>query len=633
MAHTTLKIAFLAFLSLVLLAGIASADIKFVPSSMTLSGSHNSDINVQFSVNNTGSVNYTGITFSGVSGSWSNLPASTTLSAGEIKSFSATLHVPQFASGVLNAQLHAATTPAATADLSVAVNIANSPSLSISSIKALTKAQNGTINITNNGNVALNSINLTASGEISVSLSDAGPFSLSPGSSKAVNVNAVSNLDELALGSNAAAITAKDASAGAETSFSYTIKEDFCEEGNVNATKIEISDIEDTSSEDEWKWKPLDDVKVEVKVENKLDKDEDFVVELGLYDKEEKEFVELDGEDTLEKELSLDEDDSDKVSFEFKVPADVEESDGRYVLYVKAYVDGDEDTFCNSYSAREMPGGASDSIEIEKKSNDVALDEVSVSSDVSAAGDTIRVRALVYNIGEEDETKVKITLKNSKLGLNLEQTISSLDSGDSEEVEFSFVIPSDAEDGTYTLSLETEFDYSKSADSYRKSSDDSWEATLKVGASSSSGQASTSVLAGITASLDSDAKAGEALEITVTLKNLGAAKTSFIVGAKDFDSWAVLNSVSERIVSLDVGASKDIKFSFNINKDAAGEKSFLVETIAGNKVETKEIAVNIAESSALSDLFKGNSLIWVIGAVNLVLLILIIVLAVRVLRR
>ena len=635
MISKTNLLSLLAVLSIILVAGFASAaaSAAFVPASVSLNASHNSDVTVSFALNNTGDVNFTELNWTASGATWKTLPSSTTLNAGESKSFSSVLSVPKHASGAINAHIDvfAIGSTNTSASLPVTVNIANSPSLSIADIQSLTKTQNATINITNTGNTNLNSINLSFTGDFNVSFSDSSIFALTPGNSKIVNVNSLSNLNSLDIGTYTVTITSQDTSTNASATQQYSVTKDFCSNGNANVSAIEITDLEDTSSENDWQWKPLDDVIVKVKVENSKGSEDDFVVRLAIYDTEKKEFIDIDDESYLEESFTLDDDDSETITFEFKVPAELQDSDGRYVVYVKAYVDGSESTYCNSYAGKNVPGKSVDNLEIDRKSRDVILDEITFPELVSA-GESVRIHANVYNIGVEDESKVKVVLKNAKLGLNLEQTLSSIDSDDSDDVEFSFVIPATAENGLYTFSLYTMYNYKTSSDTYSKESSKIWSANINVAGGVTIN--ATAQLAGITASLDSEAKAGSTMDVTVTVKNLGTSATTFVIGAKNYESWATLKSISERIITLNAGASKDIKISFDINKTASGEKSFTIETTAGSKVETKEIAVTIAKAeSALASLFGGNALIWVIGIINVVLIVLIIIIGIRILKR
>ena len=144
----------------------------------------------------------------------------------------------------------------------------------------------------------------------------------------------------------------------------------------------------------------------------------------------------------------------------------------------------------------------------------------------------------------------------------------------------------------------------------------------------------TARIASISASLESEAKAGKEMIVKATITNIANATTAYIVGAKGYDSWASLTSISERVITLNAGESKDVTFKLDVSKDASGENSFNIEATSNGKSETREVVVEIDKSTAsLSSLFKNNALAWIIGLVNLILIILIIVVAVRLSKR
>ncbi len=636
MTSKTSALLILSALVALLSLGFASAlALEVTGVSYSSTASHDSDVIVNFNVAYSGTVNFTTVNFSESYtniGTWKTLPSPTLIANNSVPvPFSAVLNVPRYASGVINAVLRTKGSTSVN-NTPITISITNAPALSISNIQSMTKTQNATINITNTGNTNLVNIGLTSSGDFNVSFSN-NNIALSPGSSALVNVNALENFANIKLGSRTVTVQARDSATSASSSISYSLIKDFCDKGNINSSKVLISNIDDTSSDNAWEWKPLDDVTVEVEIENNLDRDEDFVVEMALYDTEKDKYVEIDGENSIEQQLSINEDDSETATFDFQVPSGVESSEGRYVLFVKAYVDGKEGTYCNSYAAQDVPSSEVDSIVINKDSHDVYLSEITSSSDIVKAGETVTISARAYNLGDNDESKVKVRLTNTKLGLELESSVFDLDMGDSNLVEFSFVVPYTAENGAYNLKLVSYFYYKKSSDSYSKTSDP-FDVKITV-AGGSTGTPSTAA-AGIAASLESDAKAGSDMEVTATIKNLGSNRTTFIVGVNDYEDWASLNSISDRIVTLDGGQSKDIKISLKVNSNVSGEQTFTIESRAGDRVDSKEVAVEVSASSffsSLSDALGGKTLIWIIGIINVVLIVLIIYLAVKIFSR
>ena len=75
------------------------------------------------------------------------------------------------------------------------------------------------------------------------------------------------------------------------------------------------------------------------------------------------------------------------------------------------------------------------------------------------------------------------------------------------------------------------------------------------------------------------------------------------------------------------------RFLQAVKDNVEGEQTFSIETLSGNNVDSQQVGVTIEPSNQLGSLFKGNGLIWVIGAINLLLIIVIIIVAVKIARR
>ena len=514
--------------------------------------------------------------------------------------------------------------------------------LTLSSSNSLTDSVNSTVITVNNNQAVNQSIALSiptitqGSSKVEFTLSPSSISNLANQTSATLTLSRKITGD-FTLGKYIAKLTAigTDANSTA-TNVSLDIEyiKEFCEDGNVNASSIRISSVDDKEKDNEnaWQWKPRQNIEVDVKAKNQLDEDESFVVELGIWDSEQSEFVEIDGDDTITQDVDIDEGDTETVKFEFESPLDMEKSSSRYILYVKAYVDGDEELVCNSGTANELDSSADEAIEVDRDTREVVLDNIEA-PDTVTAGETITISAIIYNIGEKDEDKVKFTVINSKLSINEGSSGSALDIDDSESVSLDVTIPENAADGAYTIDLRTLFDYDDSRDVYKKTSKDTWN--VKINVIGGAAKPSTATV-GITASLISEAEAGEELVVKSTITNTGKETTTFVIDGKGYDSWATLLDVSPRVLTLKAGESKDVIFKFEISDDASGQQSFAIETNSNGKLDSKTVSVNLAEDQGfdLGSLFSGgNSLIYIIAAVNLILIILIIIVAIRISRR
>jgi len=633
----------LSLLTVFLVFSFASAaDLVFTNTSATsVTTSPNTDVTFNFILNNTNSagVNYT-ISWSNSTGvgSWKQIPVLSLINAGSPQTLSAVLHIPLYTSqGTYQASITAANITAQQATIPFTIAISPVSTLTITKTKELTKTQNGTVNVTNTGNVPFTNVDLSASGAFSVAFSQDN-FALSAGESKSVNVNAESTaFNNLKFGSNSVAVSVA-ANGAASVSTSFSIPQSFCKNGPKGAD-ISLNSIDiNSDGEDDEIWKPLDTVTVKTRVDNDGTEDVSSVyVELGLFDANGKNAInDLDFVNSDEEKIKLGtiKDGDDKTAtFEFKIPYDMKE--GSYSLAMKSYSKNDGENNSCVDSSTDMNNGIFQSITVEKESDEgkiIAFDRIVVTPSEAVCGDKVAVTLDAINIGSDNEDRVKINLYSKDLNIDLSNEIrQGIDSEDKESVSFSFTVPQGLADKSYRLELTAEYDYGNG--NYRESSENPESVLLKVfGCTIQPVQ--TARIASISASLESEAKAGKEMIVKATITNIANATTAYIVGAKGYDSWASLTSISERVITLNAGESKDVTFKLDVSKDASGENSFNIEATSNGKSETREVVVEIDKSTAsLSSLFKNNALAWIIGLVNLILIILIIVVAVRLSKR
>ncbi len=633
-----LSIALLAALS-IFLSGIASAAVAInIQSPITVN--HNSDNTISFTLNNTGSESYGSLNIDGSTtqiGQWKQLSPITIAATQVNQQFSAVLSVPKDASGSFTSVLKINNGTTNLLSKSLTFNIANAPSLILTKTQELSETQNGKVEVKNDGNVEL-SVKLNVTGDFSATLSD-NNFVLAPGNSKIVTVTP-GDLTELKFGTYSIIVTGSDSVKGVESKATFTHTKSFCKSGeagsNLTISKVSIDNTGDKNEE----WKLLDIIDIDVRVDNDGNDDiKDVIVELGLFDSEGKNQVgDLEFENTDEDSISIgkirDGDDS-TVTFRFKVPADFE--DGSYKLAVKAYSDDlGESVECVGESD-DLSDDFYEQIDVIREDDTgkfIAFDNIQVmpSSDITC-GDSVSVTFDVFNVGDEDQDQIRINLFSSELNnLKLEREIrEDLDVGDKQKVSFDFIIPNGLQDRLYRLQLSADYDYRNS--NYRESSDESTEFTINVKGCSAV-PSGTERIALIAASLDSDAEAGKELQIKLIITGLISGEADYVVVPTDFESWAELNSISERLVHLRNGESKEVTLRLNVNKDVSDEQSLIIEVRSGDKLETREVSVNIAAEAQTGGLnLGGNNLIWIIGAINVVLIVLIIIVATRISRK
>jgi uncharacterized membrane protein len=540
----------------------------------------------------------------------------------------------------------------ASAQVPFVLTINDAPSISIVKKQDITQASNGSIEITNNGNVPWSNIQLTDSGDFDVDYYDSNgvkvtSISLMANQKKTLSVVPRVSVGDVGFGGKSITITVT-----ADTTTTATIQMkitgSFCKYGEVGSD-LEIRNIKigNNGQGDENEWDLLDTVEVEVEIENVGDdKVKDVVVEMGLFNSDGKNQIsDLDFDNSDEEQInlgSLNDGDRETVTFSFKVPADFE--DGSYKLTFKAYSDDvGEDEQCVDTADDLGESDMYESIDVSRESDSgkfIAFDNIQFTPTEGTCGDSITMSFDVYNIGDEDQDQVKINLISTELGINQFVEIrSDLNQGDKESISFDFVVPQDATDKSYTLKLSADYDYRNS--NYKEQSAEDTGIQFRIlGCSGGTGTGNTggnANFAVISAQLSSgEAVSGGEITVKATVTNMKSQRASFGVDASGYQSWASLGNIAPRIVDLQPGASQDVLLTFTVDEDAEGEQSFNIGvTDSTGQIITREIAVNIAGASASSGGFDlgNNKVLWIIGAVNLVLIVLIVVVAVKVARR
>ncbi len=639
--------------ALVLVAGFASAaSLTITPTLIPTNVSHNAgSFTIQFNLRNDG-VADSSVSFASsavTTGTGTIIRPAVAIPDGsttpQTLSLTATVNFPARQSGQIAGTIVADPSGAGgNVEFPFSVNIISSPSLLITKLKDITSSQNGEVRVENTGNVQLNNIQLTSSVSSDVTFSD-NSFPLAPGASKTIIVTPV-NTTTLLFGINQITITAADAGQGVQSSVALSQIVSFCRAGEAGGN-LEITDISiDSDGDDDEEWILLDTIEVEVQVENtNNDMDiDDVMVELGLFDSSGKNQAnELEFENTDEEEIDLgdlNDGDEETVTFTFRVPADFDT--GNYKLAVKAFSKKlKEENECADTSS-DFSDEFFQDISVDKEDDEgkfIAFDSIQINPAQVTCGDTVTLTTDVFNVGDEDQDQVLITLKNTEMNLALEREIrEDLNEGDKERVSFTFLVPQELKDQGYILELSADYDFRSSSNDYRESLDESTRVVLNVlGCSQGAptpGTGTSGRIAAITAQLGSDAIAGQELIVNARITNLQNETASFIIDATDFESWALLNSISTRLLTLESGESRDITLSFNVDSDASGENSFFVEARSGEQVEPIAVEVTLGTGAAGTGFnFGDNTLIWVIGIINVVLIVLIIIIAVRISQR
>jgi len=124
------------------------------------------------------------------------------------------------------------------------------------------------------------------------------------------------------------------------------------------------------------------------------------------------------------------------------------------------------------------------------------------------------------------------------------------------------------------------------------------------------------------------------MKIKATITNEDSVLKTYTIEASDYSSWAELIDIIPNAVTLGPGQAQDVVLTFNIKEDVADTQTFnlLVKTEKGIKTQPVEVLVETGFS--LSRLFKGeNTYLWALASLNVLLILIIIIVAIKVARR
>ena len=401
--------------------------------------------------------------------------------------------------------------------------------------------------------------------------------------------------------------------------------------GNPGELDLDIKEITVTGFGEDEEWLPLDEIEVEIEVDNKGDFDvEDIELEWGLYDPEadvgEEWIIDFEKED----DFDLDEDDEKTVTLSFAIDDDLEidldELNNDYILYVQAtgmvdYKDIDDEPTCVN---------AMEEVSIEIEQDFVILKDLKLSGETFCDSE-IEVTAEIWNIGDDDQEDVTVTAYNKELGIDEVIVIGDVDAFEDEKLSFTFRIPKNAEEKLYHIALEVlDEDEEVFENDY---DDDLAEFTLSVDVE---GNCIVEPDVVVTADLEEGGKPGEELVIKTTVVNSKLTSKEFIISAEGYEEWAESIEISDDTVVLGSGESAEILLTFLVNEDAEGEQTFDVKVFEGSdEVLSQPVSVTLESGGfSLPSIFKkDNAYLWAIGALNIILVVVIVLIAIKVSRR
>ncbi len=217
---------------------------------------------------------------------------------------------------------------------------------------------------------------------------------------------------------------------------------------------------------------------------------------------------------------------------------------------------------------------------------------------------------------------------------------SGIDSMDYEKISLFLEMPKDLEEGTYIIKL-TAYDNEDMDDedvfeTEEEEDEASYNMILNI-----EGNCETEPQVMVTANLESEARAGEELVIKATIKNTGNSLDIYTLNVADYSGWATLKNIESTTIILDAGESKEVLITLNVDKEVSGDKSFNIEVLSEDESIIKQpVSVTIEEQTGFNlagitgNIISGdNWYLWGIGALNVLLVVIIIIVAFKVAKK
>jgi hypothetical protein len=320
--------------------------------------------------------------------------------------------------------------------------------------------------------------------------------------------------------------------------------------------------------------------------------------------------------------FSLNSDSSKSVKIDLTLDDPSIFKNNNYIFYT--WVTGEDkdtsDTTCNTDSQ---------SIDVPLDNHFVVLNSLQIGGTVSC-GNQAQITGKIWNIGDSDESGVYVMASNADLGISQRIDIGDISSLDSKDVLFNINIPGNAESGkNYLLALTV---YDSDGNIFENDNNDQSKFYINLPVV---GTCTNQLPVQVTASLESAAKAGQELDVQAVITNTASNAQTFNLDLSDYTSWASLISIDKISVTLNAGQSQTVLIKLNINKGVSGDQNFNIVMTQGTKTLSQPVSVSVQGTSGinLTGFFsgaQGNTYLWVIGALNVLLVLIIIIVAVRV---
>jgi len=609
---------------------LADANLNLVASTTTMSAAPLATATASFSVNNTNTTTtltnlaYT-VTVSGFTPTSATCSLPVSVLSNTSQSASVSVGVPQYtlpgSSYTVTVNVSGNLTGlVASAVQTFILTVPSTPALSVTwmtSPSEMYQGQSQTVrfNVTNTGNVILNTVNVTldtgakglTANESSWILTD-----LNYGASTTRSLKLTAS-ETAYLGSRTLTLTANGVNslnssltASATSTPSFNLKYPYCENvSNMTASPISYQ-VKNSDKIDGETFDPLEEIKVEVKVWNNDPDDSHYAIVEAVLMQDGSEV----GDTNTKKKMKIAEDDSATFKLNMTVPADV--SAGDAYVYITAYND-DESTNCQQVEYR---------VTINKEDKSIALEDMDYPTAVSC-GDTFTVSGKLINIGTSDEDKVLVSLNAFKTVQ--EQDMGDLNEGeDSSLFSFDVKVPANATEGTNQLAFTVSYDYDDDDGTYGESSSFSYATTVS---GCKKLEPDVTVKTEVSTAITSTES-----EVRFLVTNPTAVSQTYTITASA--DWATVSSVSPASVTLDAGKQQYVTVKLTPNKDTSiGSHDLIAKVTYGSKTTDVKVPVSVQKASTSSGLldqlafqFKYNTAWALLDTLLVVAIIVILVL-------
>ena len=383
--------------------------------------------------------------------------------------------------------------------------------------------------------------------------------------------------------------------------------------------------VEEGYGEDE-EWFILDTVNIETNVDYSGDSDfemQNIEPKWGLFDRDTGKWI-IDDE---EKDFDLEGGEDLDVAIQLKLDEDTDKlATGDIVAYVIAT--GEDEEFTDAATCEYAEQAVT-----MKSENSLILDSLTYPTSSVQCTEEVLITADIWNIGDEKLKDTYILVNNRDLGLiNQKIEVGDVNDFDNTGLTFTFTVPKGIVEKTYPIAFSM---YDEDDDIFQVNDDDT-VFTVPLGVSGNCGIASPAT---VSASLASGGQAGSNMVIKAMIKNSGTRQANYTLNAAGYATWASTAAIDTLILTLNAGESKEVTITLAVKSDVSGEQTFNLEVLSGNELAvTQPVSVLVERAPGLLSGITGgaigsNGTLWLIGFINVILVLAIIMVAVRFMRK